>query len=288
MENLKNNIECKNRRLISEEISKKCPMELGKEIIITGSVSRGYADENSDIEIEFLVDKMLPEEERIAWIRSIGGTEIRSYGAPIIDGSEWVIFNYQGYFVEAGWQTYSAMESNINDILKLKYCTHDRLLLASSLKDAKTLKDKGIITEIKKKMDIYPEGLEQKIILNTIEPWTVELALKVRKSLARRDDRIPLVQTMVFDIQRIIRILFALNKQWEADWKWTRYTFDNLAIKPPRLNDRINEILGMNNAELSLQECFNLINDTLLLIPEQLELDQTVGKIANNIYKLQL
>lgn len=288
MMNLKNNMECKNRISIGEEISKKCPLALGKEIIVTGSVSRGFADENSDIEIELLVDKKVSEEERIKWIRSIGGTEIKSYGAPIVDGSEWVIFNYKGYWVEAGWQTYSAMENNINDILELKYCTHDRLLTASALKNSKILKDANIISEIKQRLDIYPEGLKKKIILNTIEPWTIELALKVRKSLAARDDRLALIQTMVLDVQRIIRILSALNKQWETDWKWTRHTFEDFTIKPQKLEERVNKILCMNNAEESIKECFNLIYDTLILIPEQLELDQTVGKIANNIYKLQL
>ncbi|MBI6872119.1 DUF4037 domain-containing protein [Clostridium aciditolerans] len=274
--------ECRSRIKLAEEIASKCLMEYGKEIIITGSVSRDLADEDSDIEIEFLVDNLMSECDMVNWIKEIGGTEIHPYGAPIGDGSVWIIFKYKEYWIEAGWQKIDTMRDNIKVILTGEVYTHDKLTLASTFKNAIFIRKNGILDSLQEELYSYPDDLQQKIIMNTISPWTIDLGLNVRRVLAKREDKIPLLERMIADIHRVLRILYALNKQWEPDWKWTKHIVKDLDIKPENLIDRINSIICIKDCEESLKACFKLIYDTLSLIPEDVEYN-TVRKIMNNI-----
>lgn len=280
------NKECDARLKIAREIEKKCSEKLGREIIIVGSVSRGLADEDSDIEIEFLVDNIVSETERINWIKEIGGTEIYPYGAPIGDGSEWIIFKYEDYWIEAGWQKINVMEDNLKTILEGKVYTHDKLILAWVLKNAIFIRKDGVVSNLKEDLILYQDLLQEKIIMNTISAWTVDLGLKVRKTLAKRGDKIPLLERMILDIHRILRILFAVNKQWEPDWKWIKYILKDLEVKPANLEERIDSIICITNPEDSIKNCFDLIQDTLLLIPENLKAKETIINIMNNISKI--
>lgn len=274
--------ECRARIKLAEEIASKCPVEYGKEIIITGSVSRGLADENSDIEIEFLVDNLMLECDMVSWIKEIGGAEIQPYGAPIGDGSVWIIFKYKEYWIEAGWQKIETMRDNIKSILAGEVYTHDKLILASTFKNAIFMRKNGILSSLQEKLSFYPDNLQQKIIMNTISPWTIDLGLNVRRVLAKREDKIPLLERMIADVRRVLRILYALNKQWEPDWKWTKHIVNDLDIKPENLIERIDSVICIKNSEESLKNCFQLIYDTLSLIPEDVEYN-TVRKIMDNI-----
>jgi hypothetical protein len=277
------NKECEARIKLAREIASKCSIEYGREIIIVGSVSRNLADEDSDIEIEFLVDNLISEENRINWIKQIGGTDICPYGEPIGDGSVWIIFKYKDCWIEAGWQTISSMKNNINSIIEGKVITHEKLILASVLKDAIFIRNNGILSDLQGQLNLYPEELQKDIISNTIEPWTMGLPIAVRKMLSKREDKIPFLQRMIPDIQKILRILYAINRKWEPDWKWTKNIISNLEIKPENLEERIDSIICIKDTKENLKNCFELIKDTLLLIPKELELGETVADILRNI-----
>lgn len=277
------NENCEARIKLTREIASKCPVEYGREIIIVGSVSRNLADEDSDIEIEFLVDNLIPEDNMINWIKQIGGTDIYPYGAPLWDGSIWMIFKYKDYWIEAGWQTISSMKNNINSIIEGNVSTHDKLILASTLRNAISIKNNGILSNLQEQLNFYPEKLQKDIIINTIKPWTIDLAIEARKMLSKREDKMPFLERIIPDIQGVLRILYAVNKQWEPDWKWTKYIINNLKIKPQNLEDRIDSIICIRDTKENLNNCFELIKDTLLLIPKELKLDKTIADILKNI-----
>lgn len=278
---------CKEKIKLAEEIRDKCPLELGKEIIIIGSVSRGYADEYSDVEIEFLVDNIIPECDRITWIKSIGGTDICPYPAPLSDGSEWIIFKYTGCWIESGWQKINDMKEILTEVMQGKSCSHERLVLTSAIKSAIIIRNSGIISSLQKDLFNYPKELARNIIINTVHPWNIELGLTARRTLSRRDDKIPLLQSMIGDINRVLRILFAINMQWEPDWKWTKYIVRNLNIKPENLLARIDSIICLTDSEKNFNNCLALIYDALELIPEELKEEPEIKKAIENIKLFQ-
>jgi hypothetical protein len=57
---------------LAQELTTDCPEELGREIILTCSVAKGYADSYSDIELAFLVDEVKEPDQYEAWLSTRG------------------------------------------------------------------------------------------------------------------------------------------------------------------------------------------------------------------------
>lgn len=281
------NKESKVRYKIAEEVASKCPLNIGKEIIVVGSVSRGVADVNSDIEIEFLNENIPSEKERVDWIKQIGGTQITSYGGPISDGSMWIIFKYKDFWIEAGWQSFEAMKKNVRSILNGEIIDHERLLLPWVINNAICITEGDLIKNLKGDLNTYPDILQKKIILSSLKGLTLTLALNVKKALAEREDKIPLLERLIVDVKRVLRILFALNKEWELDWKRIRYIVEDLEVKPNDLYNRIDKIVTLNSSKESLEACFELTKDTLLLIPKELDENRYIDSILKDINEIQ-
>ena len=69
------------------------------------------------------------------------------------------------------------------------------------------------------------------------------------------------------EIERTLRLLFAINTQWEPDYKWLWFEQHRLQQKPERLVERVNEVFASEDAAHSIAVCFGLILDTLALVP---------------------
>ena len=134
---------CSNRLETVAEIAGLCPSRLAEEIIVIGSVARGLADDNSDIELIFVTEDETTETERLAWLKEIGASDVQHYCGPLSERSSWLIFRYQKYWFEAGWRQQSSIAAEIEQILKAQVCTHERLLLASTLQQATAVNGSG-------------------------------------------------------------------------------------------------------------------------------------------------
>ncbi len=274
---------CLKRLDLVREMERHCPTHLASDIMVTGSVSRGLADANSDIEILFLTEEDVSEAKRTEWIQSIGGSEIQSYSGPIGDRSTWLIFRWQNFWFEAGWQKGSQLTEQLEEIFTGQVYSHDKLRIASIVQYAIGVRDSGLLPIWQAALQQYPAELQEAIISSTIAPWTLDLGLQVRRALAARDDRIPLLERMIADVHRVLRILFSLNRQWEPDWKWIPHIVEKLECCPPHLAERINTIVCLQDAEASVQDCFALIHDTLKLLPDVWQKKPEVRRILENI-----
>ena len=75
-------------------------------------------------------------------------------------------------------------------------------------------------------------------------------------------------------IRACLRILFAVNREWEPDLrKWIRRWADTLTVKPDRLADRIYAIYGQPLAHESHAALLALIADTVALVPLEFDLE---------------
>lgn len=59
-------------------LASRCPPELASAIAVTGSVSRGYADRFSDIELYFQVGDLLPVAMYEAWLCALLALRLRA------------------------------------------------------------------------------------------------------------------------------------------------------------------------------------------------------------------
>jgi len=265
---------------LARELAERCPPELGREIAVTGSVARGLADNDSDIELNFWVETLPSPEKRAEWLRSIGATGVVLDPEPERDGSIWAMGRYRGVWLEPGWQTIETLETILDGILTGQVIDHPRLILAEIVAHAVAVRTGGLLARWQERLAHYPDIVQERLIAAAARRWT---PAPFRWALVRRGERLALAERLVWDVHNILRILFALNRQWEPDWKWARQMSKQLAIKPERLAERIDEIFSTPDAERSVEACHRLVLDTLALVPPPHDVSATVAAVQESL-----
>lgn len=257
-----------NYRVLAQKIVDLCPVKLATEIALTGSAARGLADEDSDIELNFWAKEIPSVLERQQWLEQIGATNITLDSEPIADGSIWTTCQFNNTWIEVGWQTEIAQEKLLQAILQAEVTDTGRLIVAGLINQAIILRSNGLLSDWQNKLEYYPEALQTKLILEAIELWQFPHIVAVRWALVRRGQNFALMQRLTQDINNLLRVLFAINKQWEMDNKWLDYTLLKLPIKPPKTIDCINAIFSSLSPIERVKISFSLIIETLELLPQ--------------------
>lgn len=242
-------------------IADSCPESLFDEIALTGSSARGIATANSDIEINFWVSELPPQQARIRWLESIGVDNLFVHPEPRPDNSYWISGRYQGIELEAGWQTVADLDSALTALIAVKTTEHKALRLAELVLSAQSLRGAGVLGKWQAILQHYPSELSHKLILDALSEWHSEIDTWLENRLNNRD--------FGADSHRIWRVIFALNQQWEINWKYAHYSLDALQIYPNNMMSRIWEI---ENAQVSeaTRLMINLVIDVLELIRTKL------------------
>ncbi len=241
-------------RALAERFAQALPDEID-EALLTGSVSRGEADELSDVEM-LLVARGTPPR-----LSALG---IEMWQEDFFEQGTiaWYTALVEGDVLEmAGW-THARVEGRLDGILGGVMIDHARFRFAEALAHGIPLRSAGAIGRWQKRLADYPEALAESVVQAATEEW-LEHPLGVRAHL-RPGGRLALAAMLADDLQNVLRIVFALNRVWEPSWKRLPQLVAPLAIKPERLSERIDEAV----AETSLRKTRELVLDTLLLAPE--------------------
>jgi hypothetical protein len=257
-----------NYRMLAQKIVDLCPVNLATEVALTGSAARGLADEDSDIELNLWAKEIPAPYQRQQWLEKIGAINVTIDAEPIADGSVWTTCQFENTWVEIGWQTEIAQETLLQSILQAEITDTSRLIVAGLINQAIVLRSNGLLSNWQNKLKYYPEDLQTKLILEAIDLWQFPHIVALRWALVRRNQHFALMQRLAQDINNLLRILFALNKQWEMDCKWLEYTLAQLPTKPPKTVERINAIFSSLSPIERVKISFSLIIETLELLPQ--------------------
>jgi predicted nucleotidyltransferase len=225
------------------------------EALLTGSVSRGEADELSDVEM-LLVVRSTP--------LRLGALGIEMWQEDFFENGTvaWYTALVEGEVLEmAGW-THARVEGRVDGILSGEMIDHTRFRFAEALVHGIPLRSAGAIERWQARLAEYPDALVESIVHDASEEW-LEHPLGVRAHV-RPGGRLSLAAMLADDLQNVLRIVFALNRVWEPSWKRLPQLVAPLAVKPERLAERIDEAV----AETSLRKTRELVLDTLLLAPD--------------------
>ncbi|MGJ3241250.1 MAG: hypothetical protein ACFE0Q_21260 [Anaerolineae bacterium] len=227
-------------------IAMTCPPTLYDEIALVGSSARGIATETSDLDINIWTRTLPPLSARQRWLRSIGVVSVHSR-PPNADGSQWLSGTYQQIALEIGWQTLTDFERTMEAIVSGQVIDHHTLRLAELFLSAHRLRGRAVLNNWQTRLYHYPPALAERLITDALSGWC-------DGKQARSDH-----------LHRIWRVLFALNQQWEINWKYALFYMPNLPLRPPDLAERIAHIQQVNSTEADtiLQ---SLIVDTLRLV----------------------
>jgi hypothetical protein len=220
------------------------------DVVLTGSTARGVADELSDIEL-LVVSERLPDELPLA--------ELQSW-PPGSDGSTWYGGWVEGEKVELVWWTPDFAEERVRAIAAGEIVDHARLRSAEAIAKGISLRGERHAAWAAR-LAHYPSGLAARIVDDVTDDW-VDPVRSQRTNL-RAGDALVLAQALVNTAEGILRIVFALNEEWEPGWKRLALRVEPLAVKPERLGERIDAAIRA----LDLHALRTLAAETLELAP---------------------
>ena len=228
------------RYQLAQTIAAQCPEEFFLEIALTGSAARGLSHHESDFEINFWVERIPRVDLRLRWLQSIGVENLQLAAQPRRDGSQWISGSYEGIPLEAGWQTLADVENVLHALLHAETTNHKDLRLGELFLSAKSLRGGGLLSKWQERLSHYPAALGEKLIAEVLEAWLSEEFI---------------------DKENLIRLVFAINQQWEINRKWTQTV--ELALAP---NDFFPRLASIQPEDIeSLQ---SLLLEATLLLPE--------------------
>ena len=218
------------------------------EVVLTGSVSRGVADERSDVEMLVVSEEELTRDECFA---ASGLPEPQSWGPQGARGSR--VFGYrEGVAVEQIWWSRAYAEEQI-----AAYAAADAIAGGVSLRTV------GPLESWQELLRHYPEALAVARIEQAAETWGGYAPAGVL-TLTRDGERVARTQRMVGDAERIVRIVFAINRTWEPTLKRLARRLEPLPLKPERLAERLDAAFA-DDDWLALTE---LALETVRLAPD--------------------
>ncbi len=252
---------------LARHMGAECHPSWNLEMALTGSASRGLADSESDIELNAWGHELPTTDERAAWLRTLGATDLALAVEVTDDGTTWDRWRYHDVWVETGWQPIPVLETNLQKILDGETIDHALLVLAEVVAHATTLRSTGALHSWQAMLAHYPERLQQRLIDSTIAQWTSPYTVITRWSPVHREQPLTLAEDLVREVQGALRLLFALNQEWEPGWKWIAALSARLTHQPDHLIERIAAIFGEAPAHERMRICTRLILDTLALLP---------------------
>ncbi len=230
---------------------------------VTGSVAKGYADDNSDIDtIVILNNKMTQEEfDKIVNDAKASGGDFY-HGSP--EEGFAVYYYIEGVRCDFGFGHYSETEELINDMLEKPEIDLTKHLMISGLIDGYILKDTNWLEPlIKRAEDGYAKEL-QILLVSHFKKFHPEWAIE--KMTIGRGDILYYYESLVEMTGNMIGILCGLNKYYHpGKLKGVEHTIAKMKIKPKDFVNRYNYILSAEKYE-ALRDLFNLVRETFDLI----------------------
>jgi hypothetical protein len=126
-----------------------------------------------------------------------------------------------------------------------------------------SLRTVGLLERWQAHLSRYPEELARARIEQAAETWGGYAPASVL-TLTRDGERLARVQRMVGDAERIVQIVFALNRAWEPTFKRLAQRVELLRVKPRLLSDRLDDAFARDDF-LALTE---LALETVRLAPD--------------------
>jgi hypothetical protein len=231
-----------------------------EEVILTGSVSRGVADELSDVEMLLVSEVPLDLAECFDLARRMGLTDLESWG---VQGTE--VSRVFGYFeqvpVETIWWSRTYGERSVAASL-----AGERSAAAEALVNGVALRSTGLLDEWQARLLAYPEALAVANIEDSAMAWGGFHPTGFL-TLARPHERLALVEYLYGDAMRVLSIVYALNRVWQPTSKRLAARVETLPLKPERLAERIEEALTEPDAVRAMLVMCQLQIDTIDLAP---------------------
>ena len=247
-------------RAIAQGVGDALPLA-AEEVVLTGSVSRGVADDISDIEMLIVTQGELELGDCFSLAAACGLTDLGTWGLQGVPTKR--VSGYRdGVPVELIWWSRAHAESAIDAIF-----AGDLSTTADAIANGVVLRTSGLLARWQERLRHYPDELARTRIEDAALTWG-GFAPAGLLTLLRPGERLALVERMVDDASRVARIVFALNRVWQPTLKRLADRAATLTHKPERLAERIEEALTEPDPHRALLILTELQAETAALAPD--------------------
>jgi predicted nucleotidyltransferase len=253
-------------RGIAERIAAALPAVV-EEVVLTGSVSRGVTDDLSDIEMLVVTTEPLELAECFEHARRAGLDRLDTWGVQGTATSR--VFGYSDRVpIELIWWSRDHAEASVAALLAGEHSSS-----ADALANGIALRSVGLLEAWQERLRVYPEDLAAARIEDAALMWGGYAPTGIL-TLARPGERLALVERLLDDAVRVLRIVYALNRVWEPTSKRLATRVRALSVRPERLAERIEEALTEPDPLRALLVMSELQADTLALAPSGPNVDR--------------
>lgn len=259
---------CRTRELreVAERIAAALPPVV-EEVVLTGSVSRGVADEISDIEMLLVTTTRLDLAECFEHASGVGLGNLDTWGVQGTEVSR-VFGYYEGVPIETIWWPHDFAEPSVAALV-----SGEQPAAAEALASGIALRTRGLLETWQQRLGIYPEALAAAHIEDAALTWGGFHPAGFL-TLARPGERLALVEYLYHDAVRVLRIVYALNRVWQPTSKRLADRVQALPVKPGRLAERIAEALTEPDPLRAMLVMSELQADTADLAPPGPNIDR--------------
>jgi predicted nucleotidyltransferase len=247
-------------RALAQRVADALPPE-AVEVVLTGSVSRGVADEVSDIEMLIVTDGPLSLDEAFALAGHAGLAEAETWGDPSTPTRR--VHGYlDGESIETIWQSRELAE--------------ERFAMpgtAEALASGVALRGGELLASWQARLADFPDELVAERCEQAAERWG-GWTPRGLLTIVRDDTALARMEWLVESAQRVLQIVFALNHVQQPTAKRLAARVEPLAIKPEGLAERIEESLSEPDPRRALLAMTELQLDTVRLAPSGPNVDR--------------
>lgn len=241
-------------RAVAQRVADALPVD---EVALTGSVSRGVADEVSDIELLVVPPEQLSLEDCFRLLEAAGLTGLDTWGNPLTPTRR-VSGYLDGVPIETIWWHRALAEEQL---------AAPTQAAGDALLNAIPLKTNGALAKWQERLSDYSDELVAARCEEAAERWGGFTPAGLL-TIVRPGDRLQLTEWLVDAANRTHAIVYALNRTWQPTTKRLAARLESLAIKPERMAERIEEALAAQDPYRALRIMTQLQLDAVDLAPD--------------------
>lgn len=247
-------------RAIAQAIADALPPAVD-EVVVTGSVSRGVADDVSDMELLIVTRHEFELADCFSLAEACGLRNLGTWGRQDVPTKR--VSGYRdGAPIELIWWSRAHAATAVDAIFE-----GDPSTTADALANGVAVRTSGLLAEWQERLRHYPDELALARIEDAALTWGGFAAAGLL-TLVRPGERAALVERLVDDASRVVRIVFALNRVWQPTLKRLADRTATLKVKPERLAERIVEALTEPDPSRAVLVMTELQLDTVALAPD--------------------
>jgi predicted nucleotidyltransferase len=247
-------------RSVAQAIADALP-ESVEEVVVTGSVSRGVADDVSDIEMLLVTRDQLELEECFSLAAAAGLTGLDTWGQQGVPTKR--VSGYRdGVPIELVWWSRAYAEEMVDAIFEGNLGGS-----ADALANGVALRTSGLLERWQERLRDYPDELAEAQIEDAALTWGGFTPAGLL-TIIRPGERLSMLERVVDDAIRVVRIVFAVNRVWPPTTKRLAARVAPLERKPERMAERIEEALTEPDLRRAVLAMTELQLETAALAPD--------------------